>query len=182
MRKLESMRDDQRNYILVGVFVIAMVAGLVLWIAMISGRTGATDAYTIRYDGVLGLAAGTQIYFDGYPIGHDRVDRAVRRRRRAALPAGRERRARLEDPRGQRRGDHGQQSPRGGRHQHPGGRFGDLPRARRSDPERRGHEPDRRRDRGGVRLQRFPARHPEAADRRHRRGSGARRWARSTRC
>jgi phospholipid/cholesterol/gamma-HCH transport system substrate-binding protein len=63
------MRDDRRNYIVVGVFVIAMVAGLVLWIAKISGRTGATDPYTIRYDAVLGVSSGTQIYFDGFPIG-----------------------------------------------------------------------------------------------------------------
>jgi len=63
------MRDDRRNYIMVGIFVIAMIAGLVLWIGKISGRTGATDPYTIRYDAVLGVAEGTQIYFDGYPIG-----------------------------------------------------------------------------------------------------------------
>ena len=63
------MRDDRRNYILVGIFVIAMIAGLVLWIGKISGRTGATDPYFIRYDSILGVAAGTQIYFDGYPVG-----------------------------------------------------------------------------------------------------------------
>lgn len=66
------MKDDQRNYILVGIFVIAMLAGLVLWIAMLSGRTGATDPYYVRYDDVFGLSEGTQIYFDGYPIG--RID------------------------------------------------------------------------------------------------------------
>ena len=63
------MRDDRRNYIMVGIFVIAMIAGLVLWIGKISGRTGATDPYFIRYDAVLGVSEGTQIYFDGYPVG-----------------------------------------------------------------------------------------------------------------
>jgi phospholipid/cholesterol/gamma-HCH transport system substrate-binding protein len=63
------MRDDQRNYVMVGIFVIAMIAGLILWIALLSGRTGATDTYYVRYDDVLGLAEGTQIYFDGYPVG-----------------------------------------------------------------------------------------------------------------
>lgn len=63
------MRVDQRNYVVVGAFVIAMVVGLVLWIAMISGQTGATDAYYIRYDAVPGLAKGAQIFFDGYPVG-----------------------------------------------------------------------------------------------------------------
>jgi phospholipid/cholesterol/gamma-HCH transport system substrate-binding protein len=64
------MRDDQKNYILVGVFVIAMLAGLLLWLALLSGRTGATDAYSIRYSDVLGLSAGsTRIYFGGFPVG-----------------------------------------------------------------------------------------------------------------
>jgi phospholipid/cholesterol/gamma-HCH transport system substrate-binding protein len=63
------MRDDRRNYIVVGIFVIAMVVGLVLWIGKISGRTGATDPYFIRYDAVLGVSSGTQIYFDGFPVG-----------------------------------------------------------------------------------------------------------------
>lgn len=63
------MRDDQRNYVVVGVFVIAMVVGLVLWIAMIADRTGATDAYYVRFDAVPGLSKGAKIFFDGYPIG-----------------------------------------------------------------------------------------------------------------
>jgi phospholipid/cholesterol/gamma-HCH transport system substrate-binding protein len=73
------MRDDQKNYILVGVFVVAMVAGLMLWLALLSGRTGATDVYSIRYSDVLGLSAGsTRIYFGGFPVGKietmERVD------------------------------------------------------------------------------------------------------------
>ena len=73
------MRDDRLNYVIVGIFVIAMVVGLVLWIAKISGGTGATDAYYIRYGAVPGLAKGAQIFFDGYPIGRiesiERVER-----------------------------------------------------------------------------------------------------------
>jgi len=50
--------------------VIAMLAGLLLWIALLSGRTGATDSYTIRYGDVLGLSAGsTRLYFGGFPVG-----------------------------------------------------------------------------------------------------------------
>jgi phospholipid/cholesterol/gamma-HCH transport system substrate-binding protein len=63
------MRDDQRNYVVVGVFVIAMIVGLVGWIAMIENWTGTTDAYYIRYGAIMGLTEGTKIYFDGYPIG-----------------------------------------------------------------------------------------------------------------
>jgi len=80
------MRDDQRNYIMVGAFVIIMIAGLILWIALLSGRTGATDTYYIHYADVLGLSEGTQIYYNGYPVGmiesiepsHDGDDRLFR--------------------------------------------------------------------------------------------------------
>jgi phospholipid/cholesterol/gamma-HCH transport system substrate-binding protein len=63
------MKEDQRNYLLVGIFVIAMVVGLVAWIGMVSGRAGSTVDYYIRYGSVLGLKEGTQVYFDGYPVG-----------------------------------------------------------------------------------------------------------------
>ncbi|MFQ5415977.1 MAG: MlaD family protein [Myxococcota bacterium] len=64
------MKDDQRNYILVGTFVLAMITGLILWIALLSGGTGATDTYHIRYGDVLGLTpGGTQVYYDGFPVG-----------------------------------------------------------------------------------------------------------------
>ena len=63
------MKEHQRNYILVGIFVIAMVVGLVTWIGMVSGRAGSTHDYTIRFGSVLGLKEGTQVYFDGYPVG-----------------------------------------------------------------------------------------------------------------
>jgi len=63
------MRDDQRNYILVGVFVIAAVVGLLLWLALLSGRTGSTEPYYLRFTNVLGLSEGTQIYYSGFPVG-----------------------------------------------------------------------------------------------------------------
>lgn len=72
------MKNDQRNYIIVGVFVIAMIAGLILWIALLSGATGATDTYRTRYDSVLGLSAGgTQVFFNGFQIGKiESIERA----------------------------------------------------------------------------------------------------------
>ncbi len=63
------MKEESRNYVLVGAFVVAMVLSLILWLALLSGRTGATDAYRIRYESVLGLRPGTQVYYQGYPIG-----------------------------------------------------------------------------------------------------------------
>jgi phospholipid/cholesterol/gamma-HCH transport system substrate-binding protein len=69
------MTDPRRNYLLVGSFVIAMVVALVTWLAVLSGGIGRGDRFTIHYDNVLGVAEGTQVYFDGYPVGL--VDRVV---------------------------------------------------------------------------------------------------------
>lgn len=63
------MRDARRNYVVVGAFVLAMVAALVVWIALLSGWTGATDAYHIHYGRVLNLAPGTQVHYEGFPVG-----------------------------------------------------------------------------------------------------------------
>jgi phospholipid/cholesterol/gamma-HCH transport system substrate-binding protein len=63
------MRDDAKSYILVGVFVIAMVAALILWVLLVSGRTGPTDNYRVVYDNVLGLKTGVEILYEGYPVG-----------------------------------------------------------------------------------------------------------------
>lgn len=63
------MRDDQRNYIVVGVFVIAMLVGLVAWIAVLAGRTGATDEYHLHLANVMGLSTGTQVLYEGFPVG-----------------------------------------------------------------------------------------------------------------
>jgi phospholipid/cholesterol/gamma-HCH transport system substrate-binding protein len=61
--------DPRRNYLLVGSFVIAMIAALVTWLTVLSGGVGGGDRYTVRYENVLGVAEGTQVYFDGYPVG-----------------------------------------------------------------------------------------------------------------
>jgi len=61
--------DERRNALLAGGFVVAMLAALLVWIALLSGRTGATDPYFVIYERVHGLRAGTEIFFDGYPVG-----------------------------------------------------------------------------------------------------------------
>lgn len=63
------MTDERRNSLLAGGFVVAMLAALLVWIALLSGRTGATDPYFVVYERVHGLRAGTEIFFDGYPVG-----------------------------------------------------------------------------------------------------------------
>jgi phospholipid/cholesterol/gamma-HCH transport system substrate-binding protein len=78
------MRDDKRNYVVVGVFVLAMVAALIAWILMVSGRTGATDDYSVVFDNVSGLKPGVEILYEGYPVGLiggiEPIDRDGRRR------------------------------------------------------------------------------------------------------
>jgi phospholipid/cholesterol/gamma-HCH transport system substrate-binding protein len=63
------MRDDRRSYIVVGAFVVAMVAALVVWLAALSGQGFAAHRYFVVYDNVLGLAEGTQVLYEGFPVG-----------------------------------------------------------------------------------------------------------------
>jgi phospholipid/cholesterol/gamma-HCH transport system substrate-binding protein len=63
------MRDDRRSYIVVGAFVVAMVAALVIWLAALSGQGFAAHRYIVVYDNVLGLAEGTQVLYEGFPVG-----------------------------------------------------------------------------------------------------------------
>ena len=63
------MREDTRNYVIVGSFVLAMLFALIIWIALLSGRTGATDDYHVVFDNVMGLKTGVEILYEGYPVG-----------------------------------------------------------------------------------------------------------------
>lgn len=63
------MKSNRINYVLVGAFVITMVVGLVVAVAVLSGRTGAMDTYFVTYDNVSGVKFGTQVLYEGYAIG-----------------------------------------------------------------------------------------------------------------
>ena len=63
------MRDSRINYVLVGSFVLAMLAALVVGIAFITGRTGSTDKYFAVYDNVAGVKIGTKVLYEGFTIG-----------------------------------------------------------------------------------------------------------------
>lgn len=63
------MRYSKINYLVVGVFVIAMIIAAIAAIAVLTGRTGAVDRYFTVYDNVTGVKFGTQVIYEGYPIG-----------------------------------------------------------------------------------------------------------------
>ncbi|NCF28362.1 MAG: MCE family protein [Gammaproteobacteria bacterium] len=63
------MKSDRINYIVVGGFVILMLTGIVISVASLTGRTGATDTYFTRYEDVTGLKFGSQVLYMGFPVG-----------------------------------------------------------------------------------------------------------------
>ena len=63
------MNTPKINYVAVGAFVSAVVVGLVVAVATLTGRTGATDPYYAVYSNVTGVKFGTQVLYEGYPIG-----------------------------------------------------------------------------------------------------------------
>jgi len=63
------MKSNRINYVVVGSFVLAIIAGLIISVAMLTGRTGATDTYFAIYDNVTNIKYGTQVMFEGYPVG-----------------------------------------------------------------------------------------------------------------
>lgn len=63
------MRTSKLSYFAVGLFVISMIVGLIVAVALLTGRTGATDSYHAYYANVTGVKFGTQVVYEGYPIG-----------------------------------------------------------------------------------------------------------------
>lgn len=63
------MRDPRKNYIVVGTFLLVLLAALLVWLAVLSGRTEATHPYYMEFNNVMGLTEGAQVLFEGYPAG-----------------------------------------------------------------------------------------------------------------
>lgn len=63
------MTDPRINYTVVGSFVLVMLVTLVVILATMVGRSGSTDSYYTVYSNVGGLKFGTQVLYEGYPIG-----------------------------------------------------------------------------------------------------------------
>lgn len=63
------MKDNRTNYVVVGAFVLLMLGGLVVALATLTGRSGPTAPYYTTYSNVGGLKYGTQVLYEGYPVG-----------------------------------------------------------------------------------------------------------------
>lgn len=83
------MQDSRINYIVVGCFTLVVLVGLVLSIALLTGRTGATVPYFAVFQSVPGIARGTQVLFQGHPVGQveaiELIQRDGRQRYRVEL-------------------------------------------------------------------------------------------------
>ncbi|MFQ5773851.1 MAG: MlaD family protein [Kiloniellaceae bacterium] len=63
------MYNKRINYVAVGLFVSAMLIAAAISVALLSGRTGPTDRYYVVLDNVADIKFGTQVRYEGYPIG-----------------------------------------------------------------------------------------------------------------
>ena len=63
------MRRDNVNYVAVGVVVLAAFVVLMVALAMITGRSGASTAYYTHYHNVAGLHFGAPVFYEGFRIG-----------------------------------------------------------------------------------------------------------------
>ncbi len=63
------MRNQKVNYLVVGLFVLGMLVALIVSLAVLTGRTGATDTYYTTLGNVTGIKYGTQVLYEGYIVG-----------------------------------------------------------------------------------------------------------------
>ena len=72
------MYNKRFNYVLVGTFVLSMLLAAVVAVAVLTGRTGPSDRYVVRLDNVTDIKYGTQVRFEGFPIGQiERIEAAA---------------------------------------------------------------------------------------------------------
>jgi phospholipid/cholesterol/gamma-HCH transport system substrate-binding protein len=88
------MKQDNINYLVVGVFVLSMFILLLIVLLRISGKTGDTEAYFVHYTNISGIDKGTPVTYGGYHIGQvdditpQHVNGNTRYRLELALKAG----------------------------------------------------------------------------------------------
>jgi phospholipid/cholesterol/gamma-HCH transport system substrate-binding protein len=65
----ERVKRDNVNYVLVGAVVAAAFVVLLMALAIITGRSGASSSYVAHYRNVTGLHYGAPVFYEGYRIG-----------------------------------------------------------------------------------------------------------------
>ena len=63
------MKSHRLNYVAVGAFVLILLFGLIASVIVLAGKGGAVDRYHTVYDNVGGIGIGTQVRYEGFPIG-----------------------------------------------------------------------------------------------------------------
>jgi len=63
------VKRDTVNYVLVGAVVVAGLVLLLVGLALITGRGGASSDYVVRYRNVTGLRYGAPVFYQGFRIG-----------------------------------------------------------------------------------------------------------------
>lgn len=63
------MKNKKLNYAVLGLFVVAMIAAVVATTVALSGRSGSYDTYAALFDNVADVKFGTQVRYEGYPVG-----------------------------------------------------------------------------------------------------------------
>lgn len=63
------MRKPNASYVAVGVFVIAMITAGLAGLIAVTGRGEATETYHAEFTNVAGLKFGSQVRYEGFPIG-----------------------------------------------------------------------------------------------------------------
>ena len=63
------MTSTRLNLAVIGGFVLLALVSLIVSLAVLAGRTGATDDYSTVYGNVAGLKYGSPVFYEGYPVG-----------------------------------------------------------------------------------------------------------------
>ncbi len=63
------MTQNKTDQFTVGLFVLAGLTSLFVVLALLTGKTGPTDTYFTTLENVAGIKFGTQVVYEGYPIG-----------------------------------------------------------------------------------------------------------------
>lgn len=63
------MKRDTVNYTLVGAVVLIALVLLLVGLALITGRSGATTGYVVHYRNVTGLRYGAPVFYQGFRVG-----------------------------------------------------------------------------------------------------------------